>query len=241
LGICCKIMKPAIVVFLLSIFTSLAQGVFDDPIRMVGTNYFDFSPLIGSFQRQEISSSSFLVFGEVTQIDGNSAQVIHKELHRQLTEDFKKQMLLASPSDLLKMSYTTQVLDRWRSGQLSAGEFMSFDGETKQIIVDEIEREKQDFYSVAVLVVNLPQNYLLAGKQVRLLALPIVTKPTEPQSLPKYDYGQTVNEATNNFAKYFFVTANGFVKKKIISVFENSKTNPPILLKNSSQQNSQAP
>lgn len=228
-------MKITIVVFLLSIFTSPAQGVFDNPIRMVGTNYFDFSPLIRSFQRQEIPGSSFLVFGEVTQIYGNTAQVVHKELRRQLTEDFKKQMLLASPSDLLKMSYATQILDKWRSGQLSAGELMSLGGATKQLVVDEIEREKQDFYSIAVLVVNLPQNYLLVGKQVRLLALPIIAKPTEPQSLPKYDYGQPVNEATNGFAKYFFVTASGFVKKKTVFESEIQKTNSAILLKNSSQ------
>ena len=210
-------MKVLALIFSTCVSISFAQEITENPVRMVGTNIFDFTPLIHSIQRREVLSSGFLVSGQISQINNNEAKIVHNELRNQLTGEFKKQILMADSRKLLKMTYAAQLLDRWRQGQLSTGEFMSLDVETRGIIYDEIEREKQDFIEIGLFVRNLPAKYLIFGKQVRLLAL--------PTGATRYDYGVVVAEDANMFTNRFLVTVNGYMKPKISPKPESNKTN----------------
>jgi hypothetical protein len=216
-------MKTVILIFFTFISTSFAQEITENPLRMVGTNIFDFTPLIYLFQHGEITSSEFLVSGQILQKNGNEVKIVHKELRNQLTDEFKKQMLFADPQVQLKMTYAAQVVDRWRNGQLSTGEFMSLDSSLREIIYDEIQREKNDFIEVGSFVKNLPSNYLHLGKSVKFFALPI--------GASQYDYGTVVVGDANAFTNRFLVTIRGYIKPQT-SKNIGIKANVPVASKN---------
>jgi hypothetical protein len=223
-------MKAVALILLCFGSTSLAQQIENNPLREIGTNVFDFTPLIQSFRHGEISDSPFLVAGRISQINAQGVEIVHDELRLGLSQEFNKEMLSADSSLLLKMTYAAQLLDKWRKGQLSAGEFMSLDLETRQIIDDEIQREKQDYVAVTVFVKNLPHNYLTFGKAIRVLALPIAVKTTDSESLPQFDYGNPISEDRNSFTNKFFVTARGYIKQQIPKKNNLGKTNAPAIL-----------
>jgi hypothetical protein len=217
-------MKTSILIFFCFTSVSFAQEITENPLRMIGTNIFDFTPLIYALQHGEIANSDFLVSGRISQIDGNETKIVHSELRNQLSEVYAKQMLLASPGELLKMTYAAQLLEKWRKGQLSTGEFMSLDPESREIIYDEIEREKNDFVELSSFVKNLPTDYLVLGKNVKLLALPVGTS--------RFDYGLAVAGDANNFTNRFLITIRGYIKPRISKIVETNKINMPFASKN---------
>ena len=209
-------MRPVIFFMLAVASVSLGQEIADNPLRIVGTNVFDFTPIIVTVQRKEIKDCPFWVAGKVAQINGGVTQVVHEELRNELTQEFSKEMLLAEPATQLKMEYAAQLLGRWRKGQLSTGEFMSLDAETREIIYDEIQREKEDYTEVAVFVKNLPPNFQVLGKSIGVFALPIAVRGKGPQSSGRwFDYGAPLSGDPNDFTNKYFVTVRGFVKQQM--------------------------
>ena len=187
-------------------------------LRILGTNIYDFTPIMQSLQKSGATSSPFLVTGEVFQINENGAHIIRKELNLHLSQEFAKELTLADPSKMLKMLYAEKRLDAWREGNLSAGEMMSMDVETKRIISEEIEREKNNFTYVRVLVTNCPNASALQGKQVQFFALPVGTysftdSANNLSSIPRYDYGRIYVGETSNLT-VFVVSKGGIIKKE---------------------------
>lgn len=209
-------MRLAIFFLLALVSVSLGQGIADNPMRIVGTNVFDFTPLIVAAQNREIKDSPFLVSGKISEINGGVTQVVHDELRRELTGEFGKEMLLAEPATQLKMLFAAQLLDRWRKGHLSAGEFMTLDAETREIVYDEMQREKEDYIEVAIFVKNLPANFRVLGKSIDVFALPLAVRGNGPQSSGQwYDYGTPLSGTPNDFTNKYFVTVRGFVKRQM--------------------------
>jgi hypothetical protein len=208
-----KLVKVPILFFLFSALISFAQEIGDNPLRMVGTNIFDFNPLIQSFRFQQITNSAFLVFGRVAEVNNDVVIIVHNERRNQLTEEFSRQMLSSGSGGMLKMAYATSLLEKWRAGQLSAGEFLSIDPDMREIVLDEIQREKEDFVEIAVVVKNVPANYLAQGKQVRFLAFPLAAKTINAQS--QYDYGRLVLGNRESFTNKYFVTTQGYIKQRM--------------------------
>jgi hypothetical protein len=207
----------SLLVFVLGVFTP-AYSQAQSQLREVGTNVFDFSPVARSFQKQEVTSSSFLVMGEVIQVNENGAYIERKVPNLQLSQEFTKEMMLAGAGQQLKMLFAEKELEKWRNGQLSTGEILVMDHDTKQYILDEIEREQNNFTYIRVLVTNCPNASVLQGKQVKFFALPVGTATfTDSEnnllSISRFDYGFPYAGATSN-RTVFLVTQNGFIKKE---------------------------
>ncbi len=195
---------------------SIAFSQEKTPLRRVGTNIFDFTPLIQSFRRGEITNSSFLVVGEVYQASEGSAYVVRKEFNRRLSTEFQREILMAGPAEQLKYLYVSQVIQR--RDPLAAGEFLTWDPEMRQIYYDEIKREQDDYTYVRVYVTNCPDVHPYIGKGVRIFALPAGTytftdAANNSHSIPLYDYGHPYFGDTSNLT-VFLVTSTGFVRKE---------------------------
>jgi hypothetical protein len=180
----------------------------DYPLRRFGTNIYDFTPLMQSFQRREIVNTPYFVTGEAFPAKGNSAQIVRKMLNKRLSQDFRKNLLLAGPAEQLKMLYAQKVIERWRNGQASSGEFLVLDPEMKRIVSEEIEREKEDYTYVRVFVTNCPAIYLIKGKEVALFAF--------PTGGSTYNYGETFLGNSEKLPNVFLVTAQGIRKKETL-------------------------
>lgn len=189
-----------------------------NPLRQLGTNIYDFGPVFRSYQQREIVSSPFLVLGEVFQINDNGVHIIRKEPNFHLSDEFTKELMMADTGQALKIVFAENKLEKWRLGNLSAGEMMAMDPETRGIVLEEIEREKTFFNSVRVLVTNCPNASVLLGKQVAFFAMPVGTytftdSANNVSTIPRYDYGQPYLGVVSN-RTVFLVTKAGIVRKQ---------------------------
>jgi hypothetical protein len=214
------------------------------PTRRLGTNIFDFGPLMQSVQRGEITNSPYLVIGKVVEVTGNGIQIIRREpiltarkgANNHLSEDFMREMLLAGPEKQLKYLFISKKLIQQQ--QVSSGEFMSWDSEMRQIYYDEKQRE-QEIYDTErqhsedsyiyrqIFVNNCPPDFAIHGKQVCLFALPVGTytftnTANGSQSMPRFDYGQPYFEDVSNIA-VFLITKNGITRKQTIQEIATKK------------------
>lgn len=219
-------MKKILVIFFLGItLGSYSQD--RGQLRVIGTNVFDFSPVIKSFEKQEITSSPYCVSGEVFQANDNGTHILRKVTNLGPSKEFSNELLQADTGMQLKMLFASKKLEQWRSGELSTGELMAMDPQTKQIILDEIEREKSNVTYVRILVTNCPNASVLLGKQVQLFAMPAGTytftdSENHLMTIPRYDYGLPYSGMTSNLTIYL-VTRNGLTKSETLQEAELKK------------------
>ena len=143
-----------------------------------------------SVGRGEATNTPYLVVGEVSRAEKHSAYIVHKTPNMHLSEEFRRNLLLAGPGEQLKMLYAGTLLERWRDGQLGVGSRT-----------------------------NCPAVYLIQGKQVRFFAFPILPQASvnvahDTQSTSRYDYGEPFVGETRDLTSMFLVTAQGILKKE---------------------------
>jgi hypothetical protein len=214
-----KRMKTILLVVTCCMACAPAIRASDFALRKFGTNVFDFTPLMQAVQRGEATNTPYLVRGDVSDTGENWAYVVRKELERQLSQQFAEDLLLAGPSEQLKMLSAVRLLEKWRQGRLTPGEFMAFDPAIKRIVFDEIEREKMNYVYIRMFVTNCPPQFRVRGQQVRFCAFPagthtFVDQARNVQSIPRFDYGLPVENYSDDFTNVFVVTARGPVKKE---------------------------
>ncbi len=205
-------MKHVFLILMSVVCSSHSQSVTDYPLRRFGTNVFDFTTLIQSFQRGTQANTPYLIAGRVYPIEGTCAYVVSEKTELRVSQKFQRDMLLAGPGDQLRMLYVIQLLQRPHG--ISAGEFYALSPETKQLYLDAAERVVT---KIQVFVTNCPTAYLVQAKSVRFFAIPIGTASSYDiengtQSIQRYDYGQPVTEDPKSLTNVWSVTTRGFVR-----------------------------
>jgi Sel1 repeat len=182
----------------------------DYPLRRFGTNIFDFTPVIGSVERGEVTNSPYLVVGQVLQVAGNCAHIVHQtDVRFRYRGPDAYQLQQARPGDLLVMAAAAGMSG---TNGISIGHYLNMSPEMRENFERVIQYKR-------VMVTNCPTAHQIRGKNVQFYAMPagkytFVDASGQAQTIPFYDYGQPfIGEVSTN-SRVFLVTRAAIVKRE---------------------------
>jgi hypothetical protein len=191
--------------------------VTDYPLRIFGSNVYDFSAVMQPGQPEEAKQTIFMVSGRVFRAGVGWAEIIRRKpdapVH--MNEEWRRNFLLAGPAEQLRRLYAHQVIERMQKGKVSAGELNALDPEMKQLVYEgshQLETDLDRDYA-RVFVTNCPAAYCVREKQVRFCAMPVGGGLTTDSS-PRYDYGRPFVGDPRGLTNVFLVTNRGIVRKQ---------------------------
>jgi hypothetical protein len=173
-----------------------AQALDQSYLRQVGTNLYDFSPLVLAPNQE-----SYRVVGQVTKIFPQSIQVTrHIKQVVGITFQYRGpsagKLSRATTSDMLKMLYASSVAS---GGEMSLGKYLSMGPEERQnfIPVQKVEEKTEIFY-----LLNYPSDVVL-GSQIDCFAVPTSSRGF-------WDFGKPFSGDVSQFKTVYHISSAGF-------------------------------
>lgn len=201
------------------------------PLRLFGTNLYDFAPIIQDVVNGKPTAQNYFVTGIVTQIKIEglpSPVVIERSVGKPYFAFVGGSINAGSDTgDLLTALAASSIAEK-NGGKVSLGQYMSMSPrmrENYQLIQD----------SESVIVSNCPEEYRREGLNVAMVAMPMGKYNPQNQSLdvkglPYYNFGKKFDGKISDFKIFFRITSKGIVSVKLDAEDTGSISNrPPVL------------
>jgi hypothetical protein len=180
------------------------------PLRVIGTNLFDFSPIIeASLSRNPPTArvlSKFRISGEVAKITPEGV-ILNCFFGYNYSVD-KQRMLMGGTAEVLRGLSLQQMIDR-NGGTIDFANWMSMSPEARASII------REPVYG-EVMVANCPPERSTVGNSVSLFALNlgermVPTGGSAGRAMPYFDFGSKFSGAVEQYPIIYKATTNGLV------------------------------
>jgi hypothetical protein len=219
-------LQLAAIAFMLPVLSALGQfapvspGVYEHvPLRLLGTNLMDFSPLIASVLKEEGSRSGFLLKGTVSRV----ADYVFIKRDLGVVMRVKGDLLSASGGDLLRMMSLNKMIEH-SNGKLSAGQYYALDPTSRSYLVPEQQTEM-------VVLTNCPGDLKVVGREVFLFAWPCGLRATGGKGgqsvLPCFDFGTKFTGELKDYSFFLQISPMGGIVRKPLTNVTNAAANEP--------------
>lgn len=178
------------------------------PFRLIGTNLFDFTPIITEKLRPNPSpvAETYFLKG-VIQRTHQEGVIILRDLGYGYRYEPRIDLETTDTMDLLQTMAANSIASK---GEISLGHYLTMSPEMRRHF-------KQVRKTQEVLVRNCPSNLRRIGKPVELFAFPlgqvnVSPRQTNTQLIPCYDYGHAFTNDVPDDWSVTRVTTNGLVR-----------------------------
>ncbi len=222
-------MRTAILILLfltLNVFAQFAPVTSEvyrhTPIRRIGTNIIDFSPMIDAVLKSKAGTNArnYFIAGEITQITPEGV-LLECDLGIRYQID-TSDALNASPQELLRILAVKGMLDR-SNGKIGLGDYLALSPQARSYLKPVRQREN-------ILLTNCPADLQELGNSIKVFAWPL-GQFSDAQNvvgtIRRFDYGEKFSGSTSNYPGYYRINNNGIV---FVRFLVRSTNSPPTVV-----------
>lgn len=180
------------------------------PMRVIGTNVFDFSPVIRAWlQSEDPRAKRYLVLGTVKEVISGTAHVVREYTSYQFCPP-PGFVNYATSRDLLRLAGASSLASK---GEMSAGQLLAMDP-SMRMMFEPVEVQAHYYLT------NYPQALSLVGKPITVFAWPVRSKSGKSS---EFDFGRPYNPKTAESARLIKVSPDDLTSSSLPSQKERTE------------------